>query len=274
MLYATKDNYEFILLQSFEDLEKYAAFDANKKAHEATNMWFGFKSQKFYQTTSDYIVHNRPSEGDIGGLLAFSLDRKEGPTSISEYCHMADSLINRIHRNMAKHILNGFTVRLNKKGGYCILSKEELNEYEATGIDAIQMNNFLLNGNLNLALSLAYPAVIIENQSDPGEKFTKWLSSLSDTPFTLINNFKQKTIIYTDNDFIKLFSDAIKGPLCEIALSTTGEDSRQITGLKKIIEELATAHNKHITIYVECSKKARNLFDTENPFIKVIFKED
>lgn len=55
---------------------------------------------------------------------------------MTDFSVMADEMISGIHKNMMKYISNGDLVRINVKGGYCNIRKEELvNYYNKIDID-------------------------------------------------------------------------------------------------------------------------------------------
>ena len=272
------ENYSFICLESNNDVLIYKVINEQIKSKQAVDFWFGFKSQTFRKSISDYAVHEAESTNGMAFILATKLEFSEKPTSIADYCGFADDIINDMHKSMFEFIDKGKMVRINRNGGYCPI--DNLDEYHtAVDINEQEMFNYIVSGDINLKFEITSDTIVIENANyipdDLIRDFNK-LTSIPKNEMQIITSFKTKSILFKDSDYIKFFEDGIiNHNLTNIVFQTTGQDTRQISGIKRVFEHIMSkCPDKVLCIYVKVyNKEVRYLFETNLKNIKIIFIE-
>jgi len=266
-------DWSFICLESKDDLVKYQAINEQVKSKQAVDFWFGFKSHKFRNSPTSYAQHELESNNTIGLPLAIKMDLSEKPTSIIDFCSMADNIINDMHSCMFKYIDIGEMVRINYMGGYCPI--DNLNEYHTViDINEQEMYNFIVCGDIKSVFEINSDTIVIENNKYIPEELVNKFNEFTSIPknnIQVITSFKSKSLLFKDEDYIKFFNDGIiKHNLKNIVFETTAQDTRQIDGIKKVFEYLMSKHtNRILTIYVKTYHK--ELFKTKSNNINIIF---
>jgi hypothetical protein len=93
--------WENLILESPEDVMTYNAINAQIASKQSWNFWKGFKTNTFRNTPLNYLVHeNEGYEHGITLALAYQLELSPVTTSLVDYCHNADALINGIYKMM------------------------------------------------------------------------------------------------------------------------------------------------------------------------------
>lgn len=269
-------SYPHIILENLEDAAIYFAMDDQVKAQHSANFWMGFKSQSFWATMSDYYVHESESHNYMGCFLGLKCDFRES-TSLMEFCNMSDSLISDIHKSMYRYIKEGYLIRINSKGGYCWI-KDTSDYKDLVDIDQHQLYNFIINGGLNNDLKITAKSIVIENDNYYPKEVIEAYATAFKAPkedLQVITSFKQKTLIFTSNEFYSLFKDGIKNyGLTNIIFETTGQDQKQIRDIKKLFESLATESNP-LNIFIRVSRykesQFKKLFETTSKHININF---
>ncbi len=163
----TKKKYPNIMLENLEDLELFIKYDSIIRSKQAANFWIGFKSSWYKNNPGAYAQHEVSSKNNIAYLLALKLDLSGKTTSLSEYCSMADNILIDKYKSMQKYIAEGYTIKVNDRGGYCpsYINEQELFKYENIEdiTDEQQVLNFILCGSLESPMVINRRAIIIEN---------------------------------------------------------------------------------------------------------------
>jgi hypothetical protein len=267
--YYKDTDYLHLLLETNEDIEKYYDVWSNIEAEGNVGLLFGFKSQGFRKTLSDYLCHEDSYASSSKRLLAFRLDSKQTDTSLIEACSISDKiLIDKFL--LMKKIRNNFNqiVRLNPSGGMCGIN--DLSDYEnIIEIDDSNMKiltNYLINKTIeDNDLVINSRTIIIEN-SKTAEIFAKRLNkAYGFNNIQVLNFFKNRTYNYKDSDYIELLENGIKNGLENICIDTTGQDLRQLLMINNISRYLETTNHK-LNLYILTSNKEveKILINSEN----------
>lgn len=263
-------NYTHLIIENSNDVLLYNDILAHKNANDNTELWFGFKSQNFRNTISDYMIHETKPTPE-SKLLAFKLDHKETDTSLLEYCEMSDNIVSDKCASILKYINQGKTVRINKMGGYCFIDDNDINNYDELFEPTVQeLNNFIYFGELKKdKIKITKSSVIIENGTYVSDSFKEKLKDLGIDECDELLDFKRNIRIYTDEDIVKIFVDGVKNGLKNICFETTGQDLHQVRKMKELLDNVVKLTKTDITLYIESYNK--KVFDIFNDY-KIITK--
>jgi hypothetical protein len=244
-----------LLIETLKDLNTFIIFDSVIRSKQAVSFWMGFKSQKYRTELGDYYNHEKECKNTaIQALIAITIGLKESTTSLIEYCNTADKLLANKYEGMMKYLSQGKTIRTNHFGGY---SPYEEGMYPANEMIDVseeeQVKSFILNGQLNIPMSINSKAIVIENSDWEPEsliKSFKKLKNLTDDDIQVFNTFKLKTILWKEEDYIKFFKNGIENGLEYIAFESSFQDMPQFRKLKNLMEALMAKSPKPITVCV------------------------
>lgn len=268
---------QFLILESIQDAKLFCELDAKIKAHQSINFWFGVKLQpsNFQRDPMSYAQHegegNNPIAPTMGTMIELTL-RSGKDVSLVDYCNIADNLTAGFHQYILSEIQAGKPFRLNKKACGCGI--DDLSCFESyQDINELEMHNFMLGGDIAMDFKIKSKIVVLENASWVPtrlvEKFCK-LTNNNPEEVQIITSFKQKSILYQEKDFVKFFLDGIANGLETIVCDTTGQDERNISALKKVIEYVASIFpDKTFNAYIDTYNK--EIFTTALPNINVVF---
>lgn len=266
--------YLFICLENKQDADVYSKVNAEIKSHQAVNFWMGFKSQTFHASPSDYYAHEEPADNIMGAALSLKMSLAQKPVSIIDYCNDSDSIINYMNSRIYQYLNRGDMVRINSAGGYCPI--QSLEEYETiSDISEMEMFNLLLHKDITYTFEITGNSLVIENDKHiPNDLILSFCkkSGFKESEIQIFNSFKHRTVLFKDNDFIRLFKNGVKQGLVNICFETTGQDVPQINKLKTVLEYVMTLFpNKTLTVWCKLYEKYRKLITTKSDNIKIEF---
>lgn len=265
-----KEIFQTLILENSKDLALYIPLNQQIKSKQAVNFWFGFKSQSYRESVSDYLVHE-DNKNTIAKVLAIKMEYKNtGSTSIIDFCNDTDKIIYDVHKRMCEFIYRGDMVKVNNLGGFCNI--QDFSDFNSVvDINEQEMYNYLISGQIDLNLKITSDTIVIENASAvPMNLISSYCELTNSQPdnIQIITSFKQKTLLFTDKDWFKFFSEGIKlYNLKNIIFETTAQDQKQIRSLKTLLEKLDTEFN----IFIKTGKHNHKLFKSDNPKIKISF---
>ena len=264
-----------LVLETIEDFNIYKVIDEKVKAHQSVNLWFGFHSQKFRDTIGTYAQHEAEGSNGMAQVMATytTLAQMSGKdVNLANYCLVADNIVAELYQYMKETINKGKFIRINKSGGTCSIGTD-LSEYAVIqDINELELHQFLLNGEIDTKFVMNNKTVVIENASYIPQVVERYCKLTSTDPKTIqvITSFKQKSILFKDEDYIKFFMEGVANGLENIVFETSAQDERNIRNLKRIFEFIANKFPEKIfNIFIATWKK--DLFETELPNIKVIY---
>src|SRR6185369_10538466 len=194
-------------------------------------------------------------------------------------CNDADNIIDEMHKAMLLYVKDGRVVRVNQHGGYCPIEASEFITYESvTDLNEEEMYNYIVYGTTDYRFEVTSHTLVIENGKYLPTKLVDTFCNITGTPHAevqVITNFKTKSILFRPVDFKTFFKDGIeKHGLKNIVFQTSAQDSRQIEGLKQIMQSVMFRYpERTLNIYVSISDYNRNkaLFETKSPNITITF---
>lgn len=255
--------YTHLIIENTEDVNRYQDAYMPLTAEKNVNALFGFKSQNFRSSLSDYLAHEGINTAPETSLLAVKLALKETDTSIVDVCRMSDDIM--IHKIMRiyKWIDEGYMVRINNKGGYCYI--DTLQNYDSffEPTDK-QLATFINTGKvIDLDFEITKPTIVIENAQNVNDTFlNKIYSYIPASEIQIINMFKARTIGFKDKDYIEIFSNGIKNGMRNICFQTTGQDFHNIQKLHFLLMGI---------VKMNPSINFKLYFDTYNDKVKKLF---
>lgn len=265
------DKYEYthLIIETYEDLNNYAKFYSDITAEKNINALFGFKSQNFRKSFSDYLQHEYLSSSPEIRLLAMKLNYKETRTSLVEYCEMSDGIMNQKLQGMLKGLQSDRMVRINNSGGYCYIDNTDNYEILIEPTDK-QLSTFINTGKIeDHEYRINSRTVIIEND-DKDDLESNFLSKLykkvDRNNLQILDRFKLRTNGFKDEDFLKLFQDGIDRGLRNICFQTTGQDYHNLQKLYALYLKLVELNPAtKINIYFHSHDyKTKKLFTHKN----------
>ncbi len=248
-----------LLIETIKDLNTFIIFDSLIRSKQAISFWMGFKTQNYRKNLGDYYCHEKECRNTaIQAVLATKFDLeiyiKEKTVSLIEYCNGADNILADKYQGMLGMIQNGDIVRTNHYGGYSPYDKDMFDVVKIFDVtDDEQVKNFIINGELNIPMTINSKAIVIENSDwEPESVITtfKKLKKLSDNDIQIFKTFKLKTILWKEEDYIKFFKKGLENGLEYIAFESSFQDMPQFRKLKSLMEALMAKSAKPITVCV------------------------
>ena len=261
--------YNHLIIESSEDIAAYRKIYEPMTAEKNMNAWFGFRSQTFRKTFSDYLVHEMPSRCAETILLSVRLDFKTTDTSLIEFCSMSDKTIYDKLASIMKYVSQGKIVVLNHKGGFSFL--DDLDKYDSF-LDPTekQLASYINIGKVDDEnFCIRSKTVVVENSDKAPESFLSKLDAHIDrNNLQILSHFKVKTIGFKDEDFISLFQEGIDRGMRNICFETTGQDLHNIIKLHALLKKIIEMNQKTtLKVYYSTNdEKVIELFDMENCF--------
>ncbi len=256
---------EFLILENSDDVLKFSEPYVQITAQKNIDAWFGFRSQNYRTKFNDYLVHEGINVAPETTLLAMRLMVKETDTSIIELCEMSDKIIydkiNLLHRSLEL----GKYVRVNSKGGLCpINTLDDLDSFEELENDSEIVNFIQYRTFKNKeALEIKESSVIIENDKRIDESFIKELKKYEIEKFSSLTEFKTRTLLFKDKDYLELFQKGIENGLRNICFETTGQDQHSLIKMNILLKTL---------LKMNADKKFKLFISTYNKTTKDIFQ--
>lgn len=267
------NNVQFLLLENLQDAKTFCKLDSDIKTKQVINFWRNFNNQiGIKRDPLNYLFHELEGNVAILPLMATYLNYSEVDISYIDYLIKADEIISNFHNTIYAHIDKGEIFRINN----AICGCPGVNDFDnCEDINNSQMINYILNGDFKIDFKIDKKIILIENASTyiPQKLIDKYcsLTSINSKDIQIINNFKYKTILFNDNDYIKLFSDGIKKGLNTFIFETTGQDESNIKKLILLIEHLASINNNiNFNFYISTDKKEIFVSKLTNIFINFI----
>ena len=244
----TGKTYFSLIIENLSDLEKYSEYYLPIVAKQNINALIGFKSQSFRSDFNNYLVHesnNVPIETKYVGLKLYF---KETHTSLIEFCEMSDNLMIRKISDINGLINRGYIIRINSGGTYC--TENDLSVFdEIIEIDELSVKMFIQTGKHDYEkLYIKSRTIIIENDIEVDSKFMSNIHCLLGRHnIEILNNFKNRCLYFTEQDFIELIETGFGNGLKNICFQTTGQDFNNLKKLQKI---LYSTIKKPVNIYI------------------------
>lgn len=254
--------YTHLIIENSDDVLIYNDILSKRNADANVNLWFGFKSQNFRQTISDYMVHEMPNTHTETKVLAYKLNYKDTDTSITEYCQMSDNIVSDKCSRILDHINNGKIVRINDVGGYCYI--DDMSDYDVLFEPTVeQVINFIHFRTLQKEkYEINKETVIIENDKNI---YNKFIEHLPFNDFNELTDFKNTIRIYTEQEIVELFVNGIKNGLKNICFETTGQDLHQIRKMCLLLDKVVELTNVKLNLYIRTySKQVLKIFKNYN----------
>jgi hypothetical protein len=147
---------------------------------------------------------------------------------------------------------------VNKRGGYCSIKPEEINDeeyYFQLSINEQELYNYLLLGEINAEFKITGETVILENSPRIPTEVLKRFCNLTKTEpdeIQIITHLKLKGLLFKDSDWFRLFREGKERGLKNIVFATSAQDKSQLKDLQNILEELPSK-GEVINIYADIS---------------------
>jgi hypothetical protein len=269
-----------LLIENYDDLNKYIHWNSLIRSKQAGNFWIGFKSQNYRQSMSDYYAHERECRNTvIQNVLSLECENR-ATTSLLEYCQIADKILFDIYSTMKKFLDRGELVRVNHLGGYSpyhdgMFIIDDMIEIT----DDNQIMDFILTGELSLSMEITKKSIYMEN-ADKLNGFTQYDKEILDKlqkyyinkeDIQIFNQFKLKTILWDGLDYIKFFVKGIENGLENIIFESDFQDMKQFNGLKSILESVMLKYpDNTMNVYIKKHTQNKVYLTTTSPNIKII----
>lgn len=271
------DKNQFLILENIKDAKLFCELDAKIKAKQSVNFWLSFKLQpsNFRQSPMSFASHEREGNNAVAPTMATMLEltaMSGKAVSLVDYCLLADNMTAGFHQCILDEVNNNKLFRLNKSACGCPI--DDLTCFESyQDINELEMHNFMLGGDIAMDFKISSKIIVLENASwVPTKLIEKFCKLTNNNPeeLQIITSFKQKTILFEEKDFIKFFLDGVANGFETIVCDTTGQDTRNVSALKKVIEYVASIFpNKTFNAYISTYSKEQ--FATNLPNINVVF---
>lgn len=251
------NSYNFIILETMDDLEIYQNSFLPISAKSFVKNWFDF-NQSTKSTFRDYVSHLGSTVKAEQVLMGFELEYIHGNKNIVEICQMFDNILYKKLEGIRKQISEGKIIRINKNGGYCDIDAEEIKQHivlytvDSTA-DNRQLNSFLLNSKFEVEkMDLNHNSILIENDESVDPVFLSTLSEMNLKNIKQITNFNNLQLIIDEKDFVaQIIESRSKGYIKNICFNTTVQNENQILFLNKILNVLDSKNLANdINIYV------------------------
>lgn len=236
--------FQHLLIENMNDVELYSSVFQKVSAKENMGLLFGFKSQNFRRTITDYLDHEIDNASACQSAFAMALTLSKEEIPIIKVCQMSDDLIFGKIKQMIKFATNGLVSRVNLKGGFCSITTEEVeNDYQDYVViddtNLKMLTNFILNKDLNGEdMAITKETIVIENARKIWKQYEEKLDKLGLTDRQVLANFKKHTILFSDDDFFMMLLKGIKNGLKNICISTTGQDLHQVNKFTPLFNKL------------------------------------
>lgn len=268
--------HKLLVIENHEELNAFTEISQLLRSKQSVSFWFGLKSSWYANDALSYVGHEAGNAA-IEQALAIKMTFAE-KMSIVDFCNTADTYINQMHENMLKFMDKGEFIRVNYHGGYCPI-KPDLSGYdEVIEINHQQMYNYLVHKDTDFDFKIKAKAIVIENAARwyPKELVQKASEMLSIPPdeIQLINNFKQHTMMFKDEDYFRFFMDGIHQGLETIIFESSGTDKNQIVNMKRLMEAIYSrpeTKDKKLTLIARASEKLQTELTATNPNISIKF---
>lgn len=237
-----------LIIENLADSDKYYEILAPKVAQEHSDIFFGFNSQSYRTSISDYIIHEGLSSAETK-LLCFKLSQKDTDTDMIEFSQMSDNIINEKCNNIKKYVEKGYTVAINSVGGYSFV--EDISMYdELIEPTDEQIKTFIYKGSLQKpSLEITKRTVIIENDKEISTTLKNKLPSEIQEYDELVD-FKRNISLFTDEEIVTAFVKAVKNGMENIVFETTGQDLQQIIKMNLLLNKVKDITKVNISLYI------------------------
>ncbi len=253
--------YKNLFIENIKDLNLYAKYYLDISSEKVVNNYMGYRSQEFRQGFGNYVAHESDYASPESKLLGVKLEFKEDDTSFLEFSQMSDDIMFSKIKTMGSLLGKYDVVRVNNKGGYCNVTKEEMESYDAL-IDPTekQIANFINVGEFNVEeIEIDNKTVVIENSRNISSALRKALDNKFSN-YQVIGLFKAKLIGMEDKDIMEIFLDGYNNGMRNVCFETTGQDQHQMKKMAYLYETLKN-YCPDLKLYIKAGKKTKERFE-------------
>lgn len=253
--------YKNLFIENIKDLNLYAKYYLDISSEKVVNNYMGYKSQEFRKGFGNYVAHESEYASPESKLLGVKLEFKEYDTSFIEFSQMSDDIMFSKIKTMGSILSEYDVVRVNNKGGYCSVTKEEMESYDAL-IDPTekQIANFINVGEFNVEeIEINNKTVVIENSRNISSALRKALDNKFRN-YQVIGLFKAKLIGMEDKYIHDIFLDGYNNGMRNICFETTGQDQHQMKKMAYLYETLKS-YCPDLKLYIKAGKKTKERFE-------------